>query len=301
MFDNLGQVWTFLIPGILTFFAASISFIVLSRSTSNNRRLDSIASESRIEAIKSHDIFPCIRSIFSNPISYIAVMGIFADGISFGTCESTLPALLFEWNNGQLDVIIASLIYSVGPLTFTIFAPIAGFCVDKLGHCIVMLTGLCLMIIFYPIFQIFSYTLPGLGACIGLAYGIASIAEVSVYPFVAHIVEETGIANADVIGYALADTFIQAGYAIGNIVGRRLFDWNGLLAMGIFDASICASAVLISLTILAVTKGGVGEGRWFARTPVEMSTKFEEDLVVEPAPASSGQIRVVGSDPTRIR
>jgi MFS family permease len=252
MLKYLGQIWTYLIPGCLSFFAACGSFVYLAK-LQGKAMIQS--TESKIESINSNDIVPCIKKIFSSPISYIAIMGIIADGISFGTCESTLPAILFEWKGGDLDPVIASLIYSVGPLMFTLLAPLAGYFVDRFGHTIVLLCGLVLMIIFYPLFSVMDHTLAGIGACIGLAYGIASIAEVAVFPFIAHIVEQTGIANADVIGFALADTFIQAGYAVGNIVGRRLFDWNGLLAMGVFDSSICGLAVLTSLLIMYSNRG----------------------------------------------
>ncbi len=248
MYDKLGQTWTFLIPGIATFLCAAVSYVLLMRAVATPKHIES--SESRIQSMRKSDMWPCVVKIFTNPLSFIVLVGIFSDGFSFGSCESTLPAILAEWNNGSLDVIISSLIYSVGPLMFTICAPIAGWFVDKVGHYKVMIFGLSMFVIFFPLFQLFDDTLAGVGACIGIAFGIASVVEVAVYPCIAAIVESTNIAHADAIGYALGDMFIQAGYAIGNLAGRRLYDWGGMLAMGVSIAGWDALIVLISVFIL---------------------------------------------------
>jgi len=248
MYDKLGQTWSFLIPGIATFICAAVSYILLARAVATPKHLES--SESRIQSMSRSDMWPCVKKIFSNPLSFIVLVGIFSDGFSFGSCESTLPAILTEWDNNSLDVVISSLIYSIGPLMFTICAPIAGWFVDKVGHYKVMIFGLFLFVLFFPLFQLFDDTLAGVGACIGIAFGIASIVEVAVYPCIAAIVESTNIPHAHAIGYALGDMFVQAGYAIGNLAGRRLYDWGGMLAMGTFIAGWDALVVIVSVIIM---------------------------------------------------
>ena len=257
MYDNLGQVWSFLIPAIATFICAAVSYILLMRAVSVPKQIES--SESRIQSMRKSDMWPCVKKIFSNPFSFIVLVGIMSDGFSFGTCESTLPAIITDWDNGSLSVMMTSLIYSVGPLTFTICAPIAGWFVDKIGHYKVMIFGLSMFVIFFPLFQLFDDTLAGVGACLALAFGIASVVEVSVYPCIAAIVESTHIPHADVIGYALGDMFIQAGSAVGNLAGRRLYDWGGMLAMGVFVAGWNALVVLISLLILRRARHDISE------------------------------------------
>ena len=133
---------------------------------------------------------------------------------------------------------------------FTISAPIAGHFVDKIGHYKVLLFALTMYTITFPFFHILDNSLTGLGACIGIAFAIAAIAEVSIYPLIASIVETTGIRNGDAIGYALNEMFIQAGYAVGNVSGRKLVDWNGLLAMGVFIASLDGIFVTASVLVL---------------------------------------------------
>ena len=247
MYDFLGQEWTFLIPAILTVAVTVVSFLVLRRALSIPVLHH---TESQITTINKSDMWPCVKLIFANPFSFIALAGIFSQGFSFGTCESTLPQMLNDWDNSSLPVLTTSLIYSVGPLTFTLLAPLVGFMIDRVGHYKVLLFALCMYTVCFPFFHMLEVTLPGLGACIGIAFGITVIAEVSVFPLIAEIVEATKIANADAIGYALNEMFVQGGYATGNVVGRQLVDWGGLLGMGVFIASWNAVVVGISLVIL---------------------------------------------------
>ena len=247
MYDKLGQTWTFLIPAITALTCACVSYILLMRAVATPS-YDS--TDSGIQSIRKSDMWPCVVQIFTNPMTFLVLVGIFSDGFSFGSCESTLPAILTEWDGHSLDVVTASLIYSVGPLVFTICAPIAGWFVDRVGHYKVMIFGLCMFVIFFPLFQLFDDTLVGLGACFAIAFGIVAIVEVSVYPCIAAIVESTNIANAEAIGFALGDMCIQAGFAIGNLAGRRLYDWGGMLAMGVFIAGWDGLVILISLLIM---------------------------------------------------
>ena len=251
MYDHLGQTWTFLIMAIFTFAVVSVSYVALSRVM----RIPQLEqSESQLTTIEKSMIWPCIKLIFQSPMTYVAVAGILSDGFSFGCCESTLPATLVEWDNKSLSVLTTSLIYSVGPLAFTIVAPIAGYLVDKKGHHNVLLGGLILFTIFAPLFQLFTHTLVGVGACIALAFAITAVCEVAIYPFIADIAERTAIPHADTVAYAINELFIQAGYAVGNVCGRVLLDWNGFLAMGCFIAGWDAVAVVFSIFVLVLIK-----------------------------------------------
>lgn len=249
MYDNLGQTWTFLIIAILTYVVTAASFVTLSRVM----RIPTIEqSESQLTTIEKRLIWPCVKSMLTSPITYVALAGIISDGFSFGACETTLPATLNDWDGGTLPVLTSSLIYSVGPLMFTIVAPLAGYMVDKSAHYKVLLFGILLYAIFFPMFHIFVRSLAGLGACIGIAFALAATCEVAIYPFIAEIAELTGIAHADTVAYAMNELFIQGGYALGNVAGRVIFDWEGFLAMGIFIAGWDALAFLFSVGVLLV-------------------------------------------------
>ena len=196
-------------------------------------------------------IIPCLKSMLCSPLTYVAVLGIVSDGFSFGSCETTLPAALVDWDDGgKLPVLKSSLIYSIGPLTFTIVAPLVCLLVDRTAHYKVLLSGLLLYTIFFPFLHLLDDSLVGLGAAISLSFGIAAVCEVAIYPFIADIAELTGITHADTIGYALNELFIQGGYAIGNVGGRALFDAGGFLMMGIFVASWDSVAFLTSVALL---------------------------------------------------
>lgn len=247
MYDSMGQTWSFLIPAIITFTVSSVSYILLARIMSVPRIQ---SSDSQLQTIEKRLIWPCVKSMFSSPLTYVALIGVFSDGFSFGSCESVLPALLIEWDGGALSVLTTSLIYSVGPLAFTIMAPISGYLVDKKGHQKVLLLGLLLYVGLMPLFHIFDDSLVGIGGCLAIAFGVAAICEVAIYPFIAEVAEATKIPHADTIAYALNELFIQGGYAIGNVTGRLLIDWGGTLAMGVFIASWDAIAVAASLSVV---------------------------------------------------
>jgi MFS family permease len=247
MYGNLSQMWTFLIIACLTLAVTGVSYVVLARVTKVPRIEQ---SESQLTTIERKMIIPCVKGMFSSPITYIAVAGILSHGFSFGSCETTLAAALTEWNNSSLPVLTTSLIYSVGPLMFTLVAPIAGYFVDMTAHYKVLIFGLVMYVVIFPFLDMLSQTLVGLGACIGIAFAIGAICEVSVYPFVAEIGELTGIAHADTVAYAMNELFIQAGYATGNVGGRAIYDWRGFLAMGCFISALNCVSIGVSATAL---------------------------------------------------
>ena len=247
MYDHLGQMWTFLIIAILTYAVTIVSSIALSRIAIDQPASDFTPAEKLV-------IWPCVRSILQKPITYVALAGILSDGLSFGSCETTLPAALVDWGNGSLSVLTTSLIYTVGPIAFTIVVPIAGYVIDKTKHYKVMLFGLLLFTIVFPLFHIFTQSLAGLGACIGLSFAIAGTCEVAIYPFISEIAESTGIPHADTVGYAMNELFIHAGYALGDLAGRALVDWNGFFAMGMFMAGWDLLALAFASLVLLMIK-----------------------------------------------
>lgn len=256
MYDNLGQTWTFLVIAILAYVVTAISLVILSRVM----RIPTIEqSDSQLTTIERRMIWPCVKSMLTSPITYVALAGIISDGFSFGACETTLPPALVDWDGGRLPVLTSSLIYSLGPLMFTIVAPLAGYMVDRTAHYKVLLFGISLYTIFFPLFHILVRSLAGLGACIGIAFALAATCEVAIYPFIAEIAELTGVQHADTVAYAMNEFFIQGGYALGNVTGRILIDWDGFFAMGIFIAGWDFMAFLFSICVLLVmNKRGKG-------------------------------------------
>lgn len=230
-YDKLGQFWTFMIPGFAAFACTFVSAVVLSYTSRivGLSRTESFA----VNRLEPKNIIPALKAILSHPLAWVAYVGIYTDGMSFGSCEATLPQMLADWDGG-LDVVNANLIWSVGPLTFTLMAPLVGMCVDKYGPPRVFISGLGFAFVLYPLFHLFSETLVGLGFTISLAFFVEAILECSIYPLVAILIDASQVPNAHPVGYSLTEMSIQGGFAIGSIVGRALYDWEGLLALGLF-------------------------------------------------------------------
>ena len=247
MYDFLGQTWMFLIISILTFSVTGAAYLILNREVKSPVLSE---SESQIATIEASEMWPCVRRIFKNPMTTVALTGILSHGFSFGCCESVLPVYLTDWDSNSLSVLTTSLIYSVGPLTFTVVAPIAGYMVDRVGHYKVLLTGITLYAVLFPLFQLFVDSLVGLGACIALSFGICAVCEVSVFPFIADIAEKTDIAHADTIAFATNEMAIQCGFAVGNVVGRQLVDWKGMVVFGWFIAGWDLLALTLCLVVI---------------------------------------------------
>ena len=231
MYNDLGQMWTFLIPGFATFACFAVScvfFLRAQRSTGFSRSASFAATR-----LDPKNVGPALRGILSQPLAWLAFPGIFSGGLSMGSCEATLPQMLADWEGG-LDVVTANLIWSVGALTFTLVAPLVGFLVDKVGPSRVFVTGLGMSAVVYPLFHLFAQSLQGLGATVSVAFFVETLVEISIYPLVAVLIDAAKVPNAHPVGYSLTEVSIQAGFALGSIAGRALFDWEGLLAMGLF-------------------------------------------------------------------
>ena len=248
MYDRLGQMWTFLIPGIATFFAAIISVIVLSRLDTTYDQPVSIS----IVKIKGS-----VLSILTYPLSYISFIGIMSAGVSFGCFESTVPAILLHQLN---SVIKTNLMWSIGPLMFTILAPILGYLIDKFGPIYVFISGLFFYAIFYPLFSTIAVNIAGLGAIVALAFACEAILEVSVYPIMAAVVDARQPAATLTIAYALNEVFIQCGFAIGDILGDAIHAWRGLLAMGAIMGGWNGVLAIVFLLLIRT--------KWFSQTPI---------------------------------
>jgi MFS family permease len=219
MYDRLGQIWTFLVPGVFTVGAAIISVVLLSRIA---------FSTGEGESIGSKDILLAVKSILAYPLSTVAFMGIFTAGVSFGCFEVTVPAILTD----RLDVIQSNLMWSIGPLVFTILAPLIGMIIDKFGPFPPFVCGQILYAVLYPVFHLMQTSLAGVGTMIGIAFGIEAVLEVSIYPIMAAIVDSRKPHALPTVAYSLNEIFIQAGFAVGALLGVLMYDWGGLRGIG---------------------------------------------------------------------
>jgi predicted MFS family arabinose efflux permease len=243
MYDKLGQLWTFMIPGIATYlcFVLAMSRLWVFRADEGDAALT--------PKLTFRTMLRTWLDIILTSRSFISMVGIMSAGITFGTLEATLPRMLSDWDGG-LPVIEANLIWSVGPLVFTLLSPLIGYVIDKLRPLRVFIFGIFLYAVLYPLFYLMAVSLPGLGTVIGIAFGIEAILETSVYPLVAEIVESsTKTPNALPLGYSLNEIFIQAGFATGDLAGVALMDWKGFKYMGIIIGSWDAFLFLICMII----------------------------------------------------
>lgn len=237
MYDRLGQIWTFLIPGVITLGAAIVSVFFLSRISE---------SKEEEESIRAKDMILAVRAILTYPLSTIAFLGIFTAGVSFGCFEVTIPALLVD----QLDVIKSNLMWSIGPLVFTILAPLLGIIIDKFGPFPPFICGQSLYAVLYPVFYLMQDSLGALGVMIGIAFGIEAVLEVSVYPIMAAIVDARKPHALLTVAYSLNEVFIQAGFAAGDLLGVRMYDWGGLRGIGLIIGPWNALLAIISFIFL---------------------------------------------------
>jgi MFS family permease len=224
MYDKLGQMWTFLIPGILTFLAAFFALAALRRLPKS----DISETDETRALVQQPPFLKAVAAVLTYPPAIITLFAIFATGASFGSFEATVPSILAD----QLEVIEANLMWSIGPLTFTIAAPLLGILIDKFGPTRIFICGFFLYSIFYPLFSTITVNLGGLAASIALAFSIEATTEVSVYPVIAQLVEARKPLATLTVAYALNEMCIQAGFAVGNIVGVVIYDWEGLLGLG---------------------------------------------------------------------
>jgi MFS family permease len=157
------------------------------------------------------------------------LIGIFLAGVSFGCFEVSVPALLAKTG---LSVIKTNLLWSVGPLCWTITVPIVGWLIDKSGPIGFFVTGLFVYALCYPLFHLMVDTLWGLGIIIALIFVIDAVLELTVYPIIAVIVDSRKAAIILPFAYSLNEVCIQAGFAVGNLIGVPLDLWGGLKAIG---------------------------------------------------------------------
>jgi predicted MFS family arabinose efflux permease len=238
MYDKLGQLWTFAIPGLATVVAGVVSIMVLSRLM--------ISDDQRVPIPGPRQMLISAKSILLYPLSFVALVGIFSAGVSFGCFEVTVPPILAD----RLDVIKTNLMWSIGPLVFTVIAPLLGMLIDKIGPFLPFVTGVALYAVFYPFVYLMQDSLGGIGAVIAVMFGIEAILEMSVYPIMAAIVDARKPVATLTVAYSLNEVFIQAGYAIGNLVGVAIYEWRGLQALGYLLGPSNALLALVSIVVL---------------------------------------------------
>ena len=227
MYDYLGQMWTFLIPAIMTFVSGLLAAVVFIRI---QRHVEGTGENVAMQRLSLWDIWLSLKGILAYPLTPVALIGIFSTGVSFGCFEVTVPALLA---NTELSVIMTNLLWSIGPLCFTIVVPIIGFMVDKRGPTRFFILGLFLFAVFYPLFHLVADSLWGLGLIIGLIFTMDAFLEVTVYPIIALIVDARNANSILPFAYSMNEVCIQAGFAVGDLVGVPISEWGGLKAIGI--------------------------------------------------------------------
>lgn len=75
MYNSMDQTWSFLIPAIIIFTVSSVSYILLARIWAVPRIQ---SSESQLQTIEKRLIWPCVKSMFSSPLTYVAIIGVFS-------------------------------------------------------------------------------------------------------------------------------------------------------------------------------------------------------------------------------
>jgi MFS family permease len=167
----------------------------------------------------------------------MALVGIFSSGVTSGCIEIVVPQLITKYNGG-LPVLESNLIWTLGPLAFTLVAPLAGHLIDKLGAATMFLTAQFLIALFYPLYFLMDSSLVGIGSIVMTSFALEAIMELSAYALIAQIVDSTKLVNALPVGYSLNEVSIQGGFAVGNIIGVLLAEWMGLLGVGLIMGSV---------------------------------------------------------------
>jgi MFS family permease len=234
MYDYLGQFWTFMIPGLITIACAFISAVFFLKSKHQTSPDPQSTGEEKLEFKL---ILSALKATLAQPVCIMALVGVFFTGITFGCIEIVVPKIIADWNGGGLSVIDSNLIWSVGPLAFTLMAPVAGPLIDKLGAVKMFVIGQFLMALFYPFFTLMEGSLVGVGSIVAIAFAIEAIMELSSYALVAHVNDATHLPKALPVGYSLNEMSMHAGFAVGDLIGSLLATWMGLLGVGVVTAT----------------------------------------------------------------
>ena len=248
MYEGLGQVWTFLIPGIVTLVIAAATILVLHRLKVDTAT-DPVVEHAHLDRSL---IIPILKSIFSLSLGYLTYLGIFACGFAFGSIEASIPRFMVDI---YFSVLTSNLLWSAGALTFAIFAPIIGLFIDKFHPSLFLISSMLSYVVFGPLIHFLPASVGGLAGTITVSFFIQALAEISIYPLATCLVEtasdliKTLPQSVNIVGFCLVEMFVQAGFAVGNIIGKILYEWNGLYGVGIGIASIPAGSILISLLI----------------------------------------------------
>lgn len=248
MYDNLGQIWTFLIPGIATVASATCAIIFLSRLFKQHSQEN---NESSSRNLDRRLIIPMLKSVFCLSLAYLTYLGILSCGFAFGCIEASVPQFMAD--RGE-SVLTSNLLWSSGALTFTVFAPLIGYLIDRFKPAYFLLFSLMSYIVVGPLIHLMAISVGGIAGTIIVTTFIQAVAELSVYPLATSVVEmacadlETND-TATIVGFCLVEMFIQAGFAVGNIVGKIFYDWKNLYGVGIGIASIPAGTLVVIIII----------------------------------------------------
>jgi len=248
MYDNLGQIWTFLIPGITTLASAVSALVFLNRYLRNKPDSADPLSPDPPKQLDRKLIIPIVKSIFSFSLAYLTYLGILSCGFAYGCIETSIPQYMAD--RGE-SVLTSNLLWSSGALTFALFAPIIGWLIDKFGPTIFLVSAMVSYVVVGPLILFMAVSVGGIAGTIIVTTFIEAVAEISVYPLATLVVEAACILiktppdPVHIVGFCLVEIFVQAGFAIGNIVGKIFFDWSGLYGIGIGISSVPAATILV--------------------------------------------------------
>ena len=250
MYDNLGQTWTFLIPGIVTLGSASSALVFLNRFLRHKPTdSDPQSPDSATKHLDRKFIIPIFKSIFCLSIAYLTYLGILSCGFAYGCVETSVPQYMTDIGE---SVLTSNLLWSSGALTFALFAPLIGWLIDKFGPSIFVISAMLSYVIIGPfVHLITTASVGGIAGTIILLTFIQATAEISIYPLATLVVEaacavlKTPPDSVHIVGFCLVEMFVQAGFAIGNLVGKLFYDWKGLYGVGIGISSVPGATILL--------------------------------------------------------
>ncbi len=252
MYDGLGQIWTFLIPGIVTLSVAAVSISLLNRVLQKPALDPQPSSDHSPKHLDRSLIIPILKSIYSLSIGYLTYLGIFSCGFAFGCIETSIPQFMVDIH---FSVLTSNLLWSAGALTFAISAPIIGWFIDKFHPSSFLISSMFSYVIFGPLIHFIPPSVGGVAGTIVASFFIQALAELSIYPLATCLVESASERirilpqSVNIIGFCLVEMFVQAGFAVGNIIGKILYDWHALYGVGIGIASIPAGTIILTCLI----------------------------------------------------
>ena len=256
MYDHLGQTWTFLIPGIAILASGTAALIYLNRYMHQKPNpSDPQSQESSMQYLDRKLIIPIVKTIFCLSLAYLTYVGIFSCGFAYGCVETSIPQYMTD--RGE-TVLTSNLLWSSGALTFAVFAPIIGWLIDKFGPPIFVISAMISYVIVGPLVHLIATSKGGIAASIIILTVVQATAEIAIYPLATLVVEAACVVlktppdSVHIVGFCLVEMFVQGGFAVGNIVGKVFYDWDGLYGVGIGISSVPAGTIIL-ITLIHYT------------------------------------------------